>query len=206
MKVDVLTLENKKHSKLDLSDQVFGMSVRDDLMARTVNWQLAKARAGTHKVKNRGEIRGSSSKIFRQKGSGRARHRNKKVSQFIGGGRAFGPVVRSHDHKLPKKIRALALCSALSSKYAAGKLIVLADASLKAPKTKELKTKLYTLGLHNALCISGDTVEHNFELASRNIINFDVLPTQGINVYDILRRDFLVLTCAAIKTLESRLK
>ncbi len=205
MKVDIRTLENKKQGEQDLNDKVFGVDVRNDLMARTVHWQLAKARSGTHKVKGRSEIQGSGAKISKQKGGGNARHSSKKVSQFTGGGRAFGPVVRSHEYHLPKKIRALALRSALSSKQAEGKLVVLADASLAAPKTKELKQKLEKLGVGKTLCITGELVEHNFGLAARNIVNFNVLPSQGANVYDVLRHDYLILTCAGISALENRL-
>jgi large subunit ribosomal protein L4 len=206
MKTKILTLDNKAAGDIDLSDDVFGLAPRKDILARMVNYQLAKRRAGTHKVKNRAEITGSSQKIYRQKGTGRARQGNGKAPQFRGGGRAFGPHPRDHAHDLPKKVRALALRHALSSKAADGKLIVLDDAVASEAKTKALKTQLGALGLSNALIVGGAELDRNFALAARNIPNIDVLPTQGANVYDILRRDTLVLTKAAVEGLEARLK
>lgn len=206
MKAKVITLDNKAAGDIELADEVFGVPVRKDILARMVNYQLAKRRAGTHKVKNRSEVNATGAKMYRQKGTGRARHGDAKVSQFRGGGRAFGPVVRDHGHKLPKKVRQLALKTALSAKQADGKLIILDDAAVSSPKTAELLNKLGGLGLSNALIVSGSEVDGNFALASRNVAHVDVLPTQGANVYDILRRDTLVLTKAAVEGLEARLK
>jgi large subunit ribosomal protein L4 len=166
---------------------------------------LAKRQAGTHKSKGRSEVVGSTRKIVRQKGSGGARHGNRKAPQFRGGGKAFGPVVRSHEHSLPKKVRKLALKHALSAKQAEGKLVVLDEAKIAGPKTKELAGNLDKLGLANALLIDG-TVDENLARAAANIPNVDVLPSVGANVYDILRRDTLVLTKAGLENLEERLK
>jgi len=206
MKTKILTLDNKAAGDIDLSDDVFGLEVRQDILSRMVNYQLAKRRAGTHKVKNRAEITGSSQKIYRQKGTGRARQGNGKAPQFRGGGRAFGPTPRDHAHDLPKKVRSLAMRHALSSKASEGKLIIIDDAAASEAKTKAVKAQLAGLGLANALIVSGAEVDRNFALAARNIPNIDVLPTQGANVYDILRRDTLVLTKAAVEGLEARLK
>ncbi|MEQ8444033.1 MAG: 50S ribosomal protein L4 [Alphaproteobacteria bacterium] len=206
MKTKILTLDNKAAGDIDLSDDVFGLEPRQDLLVRMVNYQLAKRRAGTHKVKNRAEINGNSAKIYRQKGTGRARQGNGKAPQFRGGGRAFGPHPRDHAHDLPKKVRRLAMRHALSSKASEGKLIVIDDAAATEAKTKAVKAQLAGLGLANALIVSGAEVDRNFALAARNIPNIDVLPTQGANVYDILRRDTLVLTKAAVEGLEARLK
>ena len=206
MKAKVITLENKAAGDIELADEVFGAPVRKDILARMVNYQLAKRRAGTHKVKNRSEINATGAKMFRQKGTGRARHSTAKVAQFRGGGRAFGPVVRDHGHQLPKKVRQLALKVALSAKQADGKLIIIDDATAKTPKTSDMAEKLSKLGLTNALIVSGAELDGNFALAARNVKNIDVLPTQGANVYDIMRRDTLVLTKAAVENLEARLK
>ncbi len=206
MKAKIITLDNAAAGEIDLADDVFGVDVRKDLMSRMVNYQLAKRRAGTHKVKGRSEIQGSTAKIYRQKGTGRARHGDKKAPQFRGGGQVFGPHPRDHGHSLPKKVRALALRSALSSKQADGKLIILDDAKLDSPKTKDLKAKLAGLGWGSALVVGGAEVDGNMALAVRNIPGVDLLPTQGANVYDILRRDVLVLTKDAVEGLEARLK
>ncbi|MGI9481470.1 MAG: 50S ribosomal protein L4 [Hyphomicrobiales bacterium] len=206
MKIDVQTLAAKKDGSVDLPDGVFGLDVRRDLLHRMVSYQLAKRRAGTHQTKDRGEIAGSGAKIGNQKGGGRARHGNRKVTLFRGGGKAFGPRSRDHAIGMPKKVRALALRHALSAKASAGELIVLKDTELKAPKTKDLKSSLGKLGLDHALVIDGAEVSKNFALASRNIVNLDVLPVQGINVYDILRHRKLVLTKAAVEALEARFK
>lgn len=206
MKVDVTTLAAGKAGTVELSDTIFGLDPRADLLHRMVNYQLAKRRAGTHKIKTRGEIRGSTKKIYRQKGTGGARHGNRKVAQFRGGAKAFGPVMRDHATGLPKKVRALALKHALSAKAKDEALIVLEDAMLQEPRTGALKEAFGKLGLDNALIIDGAEVEDNFRLAARNIRNIDVLPVQGINVYDILRRGKLVLTRAAVDALEERLK
>lgn len=204
MKINVTTLGAKKAGTVELSELVFGLRPRRDILKRMVDYQLAKRRAGTHKVQGRSDITGTTKRIGKQKGGGSARHGAGKVSQFRGGGRAFGPVVRSHAIKLPKKFRALALRHALSAKAASGEIIVLDEATLKEAKTSTLNTALGALDLTSALIIDGETVEANFARAARNIPNIDVLPVQGINVYDVLRRHKLVLTKAAITKLEDR--
>ncbi len=206
MKAEVITLDAKKAGDVELEDGIYALPERADILQRVVVWQLAKRRAGTHKVLTRGEITGSTKRIGRQKGGGTARHGSGKVSQFRSGGRAFGPVVRSHAHSLPKKIRTLGLKTALSSKLANGNLVVLENMDLKIAKTKDLKAKLAKLGLENALFIDGAEVNKNFLLAAGNIPHVDVLPTQGANVYDILRAEKLVLTKAAVESLTERLK
>jgi len=206
MKCAVTTLDNKAAGEIELDEAIFALPARADILARTVNWQLAKRRAGTHKVKSRGEVAGSTKKISRQKGGGRARHGGPRVNIFRGGGRAFGPVVRDHAHDLPKKVRRLALKTALSAKVADGKLIVLDKAAVKDAKTAELRSKLDALGWSNVLVIDGAAVDPAFARAARNLPGIDVLPQQGANVYDILRRDTLVLTKDAVQALEARLK
>ncbi len=206
MKCKVINLDNKAAGEIDLADEIFGVLVRKDLLARMVNYQLAKRRAGTHKVKTRGEIRGSNAKPFRQKGTGRARQGTTRATQMRGGATVFGPVVRGHAHKLQKKVRRLALKSALSSKQADGKLIVIDEAKLKAPRTSELAGRLDKLGWDNVLIVAGAELDGNFSRAAANIPNLDLLPAQGANVYDILRRDTLVLTKEAVESLEARLK
>jgi len=206
MKGNVVTLENKAAGDIDLDESVFGATVRKDILARMVKYQLAKRRAGTHKVKTRGEISGTTAKPFRQKGTGRARQGSARATQMRGGATVFGPVVRDHGHKLQKKVRRLAMKSALSSKQADGKLIILDDATLPKPKTQDLLGKLDKMGLTNVLIVAGATVDQNLARAASNIPNVDVLPSQGANVYDILRRDALVLTREAVATLEARLK
>jgi large subunit ribosomal protein L4 len=205
MKSKVITLDNKAAGDIELNDAVFGTEIRKDILSRMVNYQLAKRRAGTHKVKTRGEISGTTAKPFRQKGTGRARQGSIRATQMRGGATVFGPVVRDHGHKLPKKVRRFALCSALSAKQADGKLIIVDEATLKESKTKVLIEKLGKLGLSNALIVAGPQVDENFARAAKNIVGVDVLPTQGANVYDILRRDTLVLTREAVETLEARL-
>jgi large subunit ribosomal protein L4 len=206
MKYDVKTLHGDAAGSVDLSDNIFGLAPRPDLIQRMVLWQLAKRQAGTHKTKGRAEIARTGKKLYKQKGSGNARHGSARVVQFRGGGRAFGPVVRSHAHDLTKKVRSLALRHALSAKLQSGAVIILDQAHLEAARTKALKESFGKLGLSNALFIDGSTVEANFAMAARNIPNIDVLPVQGINVYDILRRDTLVLTKAAVEALEARFK
>ena len=205
MKVKVTTLENKAAGDITLADAVFAAAPRGDIIARVVNWQLAKRRAGTHKVKGRSEISRTGAKMFRQKGTGNARHGPASVSQFRGGGVVHGPVVRDHGFSLPKKVRALGLKSALSAKAADGKLIVV-DALASKGKTAELKGKLAKLGAENALIIGGAELDEGFVKAASNLPFVDVLPQQGINVYDILRRDVLVLSKDAAAHLEERLK
>lgn len=206
MKCKVINLDNKAAGEIDLAEAVFGATVRKDLLARMVNWQLAKRRAGTHKVKTVSEISGTTRKPYRQKGTGRARQGSLRSTQFRGGATMFGPVVRDHAHGLQKKVRKAALRSALSAKQADGKLIVLDEAKLKEPKTKELVTRFGKLGWSNVLIVGGVEVDANFARAAANIPNVDVLPSQGANVYDILRRDMLVLTREAVQNLEARLK
>jgi large subunit ribosomal protein L4 len=206
MQIDVKTFAGDTAGSVELDDAIFGLEPRADILARMVRWQLAMRRAGTHAVKNRAEIWRTGKKMYKQKGTGNARHGSARVPQFRGGGRAFGPQVRSHEHDLPKKVRALALRHALSTKAKGQTLIIVDDARLEAPKTKDLKDQFGKLGLGSALIISGAQVDENFGLAARNLPNIDVLPVQGINVYDILRRDTLVLTRAAVDALEARFK
>jgi len=207
MEVKITTLEGKAAGSVELSKDIFGLEPRPDLLQRCVRWQLAKRRAGTHKVKNRAEIHRTGKKMYAQKGTGQARHGSARVNLFRGGGRSFGPVVRSHEHGLPKKVRALALRHALSSKAKDGGLIIIDKAALKDGKTSALLENFEKLGLdRGALIIDGAEIEANFRTAARNIPNIDVLPVQGINVYDILRRGKLVLTKAALDALEARFK
>jgi large subunit ribosomal protein L4 len=206
MKLDITTLEGASSGSVELNETIFGLEPRADLLARCVRWQLAKRQAGTHAVKNRSEINRTTKKVYKQKGTGGARHGAASAPQFRGGGRAFGPQVRSHAHDLPKKVRALALRHALSSKAKDASIIVVDDVKLSDPKTKVLVERFGKLGLANALIIGGAEIEANFQRAARNIPNIDVLPVQGINVYDILRREKLVLTKAAVDALEARFK
>jgi large subunit ribosomal protein L4 len=206
MKADVLSLDAAAVGSVELRDDVFALEPRGDILQRMVRYQLSKRQAGTHKAKQRSEVNGPNKKIYKQKGTGQARHGNDKPPQFRGGGRAFGPVPRSHAHDLPKKVRALALRHALSSKAKSKAIVVLDKAELAEPKTAQLRGKFDGLGLTNALIVDGASLQENFALAARNIPNVDVLPVQGINVYDILRRDKLVLTRAALEALEERFK
>jgi large subunit ribosomal protein L4 len=206
VKFDITSLDGKSAGSIEVSDEIFGLEPRPDLIARMIRYQLAKRRAGTHAVKNRAEIARTGQKMYKQKGTGGARHGSARVPQFRGGGRAFGPVVRSHAHDLPKKVRALALRHALSAKFRDGAIIVWDHAQLDAPKTKGLKDQFAKAGLASALIIDGAAPQANFALAARNIPQIDVLPVEGINVYDILRREKLVLTKAAIDALEARFK
>jgi len=206
MKLDITTLDGAGAGSVDLNEEIFGLEPRADLLQRMVRWQLAKRRAGTHAVKNRSDVNRTRKKLYKQKGTGNARHGAASAPQFRGGGRAFGPVVRSHAHDLPKKVRALALKHALSAKVKDSTLIVIDDVKLEDGKTKNLVARFEKMGLSSALFISGAEVDVNFGRAARNIPMIDVLPIQGINVYDILRRDKLVLTRAAIDALEARFK
>jgi large subunit ribosomal protein L4 len=206
MQATVKTLDNTDAGTVELSDAVFGAKVRGDILSRLVHWQLAKRRAGTHKAKGISDISGTTKKPYKQKGTGRARQGSLRSPQFRGGARIFGPVVRDHGYDLPKQVRKLGLVTALSSKRADGKLVVLDAAKLDLPKTKELAKRLGKLGWSSALVIDGPEVDANFARAARNIPGIDVLPQQGANVYDILRRDVLVLTRAAVQHLEARLK
>ncbi|HEY5071485.1 MAG TPA: 50S ribosomal protein L4 [Caulobacteraceae bacterium] len=205
MKIDVVKLEGGRGGSLDLPDAIFGLKdIRADLLQRCVTWQLAKRRAGTHKVQVRNEVSRTGKKMYRQKGTGGARHGSRRAAQFVGGARAHGPVVRSHEIGLPKKVRALALRHALSSKVRDGALVVLDAASAKAPKTSALRAQFADLGLTNVLIIAGPEVDANFRLAARNIPNVDVLPNAGLNVYDVLRRRTLVLTREAVEAISAR--
>ncbi len=202
----VTTLDGKSEGSIVLPDSIFGLEPRSDILQRMVRWQLAKRQAGTYKTKTRGEIAMTTKKFGNQKGGGRARHGARSAPQFRGGGKAFGPVVRSHAHGLPKKVRSLALKLALSDKAKADKIVVLSSATVEEAKTKALAAQFSKLGLANALIVDGAAVDENFSKAARNIINVDVLPVQGINVYDIMRRDTLVLTKAAVEALTERFK
>ncbi|MET3356048.1 50S ribosomal protein L4 [Xanthobacter autotrophicus] len=206
MEITVKTLDGIDAGSVTLSDEIFGLEPRADILHRCVTWQLSRRQAGTHRTKGRSEINRTSKKMYKQKGTGNARHGAASAPQFRGGGRAFGPVVRSHAIDLPKKVRALALKHALSSKAKAERIIVLDKVSLDDPKTKALKEHFAKLGLESVLIVDGAQVEQNVALAARNLPYVDVLPIQGINVYDILRRDTLVLTKAAVDALEARFK
>lgn len=207
MKVDITSHDGANGAgSIELDDAIFGLEPRADLIARMVRYQLAKRRAGTHQAKARADIWRTGKKMVRQKGSGGARHGSARAPQFRGGGKAFGPVSRDHSHDLPKKVRALALRHALSAKAKDGGIIVWADAKAAEPKTKALLANFTKAGLKSALIIDGAELEPNFALAARNIPQIDVLPIQGINVYDILRREKLVLTKAAVEALEARFK
>jgi large subunit ribosomal protein L4 len=207
MDLKITTLDGADAGEVTVSDEIFGIeSPRADILHRVVRWQLAKRRAGTHDVKNRAEIARTGKKLYRQKGTGRARHSSARAPQFRGGGRSFGPTPRDHAHDLPKKVRALGLKHALSAKAASSDLIVIDAATLAEPKTKALIERFGKLGLANALIVDGAAVDANFGKAARNIPHVDVLPVQGINVYDILRREKLVLTRAAVDALEARFK
>ena len=206
MKADVIKLDAKKAGTVDLADEIFGLEPRADILHRVVRWQRARAQAGTHKVKTRSETSYSTKKIYRQKGTGGARHGDRNAPIFRHGGVYKGPTPRSHAHDLPKKVRKLGLCHALSSKAAAGQLIVIDTADLKDAKTGALAKAVKALGWKRALVIDGAEVNENFARAAANIEGLDVLPSAGANVYDILRRDTLVLTKAGVEALEARLK
>jgi large subunit ribosomal protein L4 len=206
MELKITTLEGKEAGSVSLPDAIFGLEPRADIVQRCVNWQLAKRQRGTHKAKDRSEVWRTGKKMYAQKGTGGARHGSARVPQFRGGGRAFGPIVRSHAIGLPKKVRALALKHALSSKAKGNGIVVIDKAAVKDAKTKTLAAVFGKLGFDNALIIDGAECDANFCAAARNIPNIDVLPVQGINVYDIMRRKTLVLTKAALDALEARFK
>ncbi len=206
MKADVIKLDAKKAGSVELSDAIFGLEPRADILQRMVRYQLAKRQAGTHKVKMRSETSYSTKKIYRQKGTGGARHGDRNAPIFRKGGVYKGPTPRSHAHQLTKKFRALGLKHALSAKVAAGELVILDSAELKEAKTKTLAKAIKDLGWKRTLVIDGAEVNENFAMAARNIDSVDVLPSIGANVYDILRRDTLVLTKAGVEALEARLK
>ena len=206
MELTVTTLGGEAAGSITVSDDIFGLDPRQDLIQRYVLWQLAKRRAGTHDAKNRAEIMRTGKKMYKQKGTGGARHGSARANLFRGGGRSFGPTPRSHATDLPKKVRALALRHALSAKARDGGIIVVDAVAAKDPKTKGLREQLEKLGIHSALFVDGAEIDNNFKLAARNIPDIDVLPVQGVNVYDILRRSKLVLTKAAVEALEARFK
>ena len=204
MKAKVLNLDNKASGEIDLNDAIFGLEPRADLIQRVVVWQLAKRRAGTHKVLTRGEINRTKMKVYNQKGTGQARHGARSAPLFVGGAKAMGPVQHSHEFDLPKKVRALGLKHALSSKAKDGAILVLDEAKAKAIKTGDLAKRFGKLGLESALVVDG-AFEKNFELSARNLVGVSLVPAAGLNVYDVMRRDKLVLTTAAIKAIEERL-
>ncbi|MGB3454836.1 MAG: 50S ribosomal protein L4 [Litorimonas sp.] len=206
MKIDVTKLDGKKGGSVDLDESVFGQEPRKDILHRMVRYQLAKRRAGTHQVQERGDVSKTTKRIGRQKGGGTARHGNGSVSQFRGGAKAHGPRSRDHSHELPKKVRKMALRHALSAKQAAGELIVVDALTLKDAKTSALAKQLSKLGVTNALIVGGNQIDEGFGRAASNIPNVDVLPSQGANVYDILRRHTLVLSTDAVTELQERLK
>ncbi|HUD86499.1 MAG TPA: 50S ribosomal protein L4 [Xanthobacteraceae bacterium] len=206
MELQVTTLDGKKSGSVTVSDAIFGLDPRTDLIHRCVVWQLAKRQRGTHEVKNRADIHRTGKKMYRQKGTGSARHGSARVNLFRGGGRSFGPHTRSHEIGLPKKVRALALRHALSAKAKGDGIIVIEALSVTEAKTKALRGQFEKLGLSNALLIDGAELAADIRTAARNIPNIDVLPVAGINVYDVMRRHKLVLTRAAIDALEARFK
>ena len=206
MKQDILNLDNQNVGSIELNDAIFGLEVRADILHRVVNWQLARLQSGNHKTNGRSEVSLTPATQFKQKGSGNDSQGSRKGAQFRKGGVVFGPVVRDHSHELTKKFRKLGLKTALSAKAKEGNLIIIDEAKLSAPKTKDLQAKLEVCGLKNCLFIDGKDVDVNFALATRNIANVDVLPTIGANVYDILGKDKLVLTKDSVSCLEDRLK
>ena len=206
MKADVTTLDAGSAGAVELNEAIFGLEPRADLLQRMVRYQLAKRQAGTHAAQDRSEVSVTGRKMYKQKGTGGARHGDKSVPQWRGGGKAFGPKPRSHAIDLPKKVRALALRHALSAKAKASALVVIDKAETAEPKTSGLRARFKKLGFDSALIITGSEINANFAMAARNIPNIDVLPVEGINVYDILRRDKLVLTKAAVEALEARFK
>ena len=206
MELKVTTLEGKAAGSVQLSDEIFGLEPRKDIIQRCVQWQLNKRQAGTHKVQGRADVWRTGKKMYKQKGTGGARHGSARVPQFRGGGRAFGPVVRSHATDLPKKVRVLALKHALSAKAKDDGIIIIEALNVKDAKTKALRSQFEKLGLSNALLIDGAELAVDVRTAARNIPNIDVLPVAGINVYDIMRRHKLVLTRAAVDALEARFK
>lgn len=206
MQVNVINLDNHVVGSMELIDKIFDIEVRTDILHRMVRYQLAKRQTGTHKTKGISDISGTSKKPFRQKGRGAARQGSLRSPQFRGGAVIFGPVMRSHAHNLQKKVRRLALRCALSAKAKVGKVVIVDKLYVSKPKTKELVAQFGSLGWVSALIIGGSIVEKSFALATRNLRNISVFPQQGINVYDILRRDLLVLTQEAVQYLEGRLK
>jgi large subunit ribosomal protein L4 len=203
LKIKVINIDNKPGKEIELSDFVFGIEPRSDIMARVVRWQLAKRRLGNHSVKTRADIKMTTAKMYKQKGTGNARHGSAAVSQFRGGGSAHGPVVHSHSHSLNKKVRLLGLRSALSAKARLGKLFILENVKCDG-KSASLKKKLDAMGFKNLLVITGNSVDLNFQRAANNIIHVDLLSHAGLNVYDIVRKENLIITDDAVKLLEGR--
>ena len=204
MKIKSLTLANKFGKEIELNEKVFGIDPRSDVIARVIRWQLAKRRLGNHSVKTRSDVKMTTAKMYKQKGTGKARHGSGSVSQFRGGGMAHGPIVHSHSHKLNKKVKQLGLKSALSDKFKLGKLIIL-EGSKCDGKSSTLKKKLDVMGLKNVLVVSGKDIDENFIRAANNIMNVDILPHQGLNVYDIVKRENLIIIDDALKFVEERL-
>ena len=204
LKIKSLTLENKPGKELSLNEKIFGLVPREDIIARVVRWQLSKKRLGNHSVKTRSDVKMTTAKMYKQKGTGKARHGSGAVSQFRGGGMAHGPVVHKHSHRLNKKVRKLGLVSALSNKFQLGKLIVLENLTCDG-KTSTLKKNFDKMGIGNALVICGEKIDENFVKASSNIKNFDLLSYQGLNVYDIIKKDNLIIVDDALKYIEERL-
>ena len=204
MKQKVVNLDAEAAGEIELKDEIFGLTPRADLIQRVIVWQLAKRRAGTHKTKTRGEVNRTTKKWYRQKGTGSARHGARSAPLFVGGGKAMAPVVRSHEFDLPKKVRTAGLCHALSAKAKDAKLIVIDSANVDSVKTNALAKRLNKIANANMLIVDG-TFDEKFALSARNIANVALVPAAGLNVYDILRRDTLVMTKAAIKALEERL-
>ncbi len=204
MKIKSVNLNNKLGKEINLSDKIFGIIPREDIVSRVIRWQLAKRRLGNHSVQTRSQVKMTTAKMYKQKGTGKARHGSGSVSQFRGGGMAHGPVVHTHAHSLNKKIRKLGLKSVLSNKFKLGKLIIL-EASKSDGKTSSLKTSLNKIGVNNALIITGDVVDQNLIRASANIENLDVLSHRGLNVYDIVKKDNLIILDDALKFVEERL-
>jgi len=204
MKQKVLNLDAEAAGEIELKDEIFGLEPRSDLIQRVIVWQLAKRRAGTHKTKTRGEINRTTKKWYRQKGTGSARHGARSAPLFVGGGKAMAPVVRSHEFDLPKKVRAAGLCHALSSKAKDAKLIVLDSASVNAVKTNALAKRLNKLGVADMLIVDGE-FDKNFAMSARNLANVALVPASGLNVYDIIKHDTLVMTKAAVSAIEERL-
>jgi large subunit ribosomal protein L4 len=205
MEIAVTTLDRQDAGTMELNPAVFGQAVRSDILHQVVRWQLAKRRQGTHKAKTRGEVNKTTRKMYKQKGTGRARHGAASAPQFRGGGKPFGPKPRDHAIGLPKKVRQLGLRIALSSKLADGKLVVLDQATLDEPKTKRLAERIREFGWSSVLLVDADGLDQNLERAARNLVGVQLLPAIGANVYDILRRDVLALTKAAVQRLEERL-
>ena len=204
MKTKILNLDNKSAGEVDLNDAIFGLEPRQDLIQRVVVWQLAKRRSGQHKVLTRAEINRTKKKMYKQKGTGQARHGARSAPLFVGGAKAMGPVAHSHEYDLPKKVKALGLRHALSSKAKSGSIVVLDEAKTAKIKTGELAKKFGKIGVGRALVIDGE-FDNNFQLSARNLSQVALLPVAGINVYDIMRSEKLVLTTAAIKAIEARL-